>query len=184
MEFFRQEYWSGWPFLSSGDLPDPEIDPRSPALQVDSLLAEPLGKPFLCYSLPNLNRLKQQMFIITHNVWGSGNQEYLSWVVLDHQAVVEVLTRAPVTCRLDCGQSPCVDLSSWHASWLPPERVIQETKTKLWRFSSRSQKWHTSPSATFCSLGAGSWVQPTLKGERNQFPFLKKRNIKDLVDIF
>ena len=106
MEFSRQEYWSGWPFFSSGDLPDPEIDPRSPALQVDSLLAEPPGKSFLCYKLPNLNRLKQQIFIITHNVWGSGNQEYLSWVVLGHQAVVEVLTRATVTCRLDCARAP------------------------------------------------------------------------------
>ena len=185
MEFSRQEYWSGWPFLSSGDLPNPEIDPRSPTLQVDSLLAEPPGKPFLCYKLPNLNRLKQQIFIITHNLWGSGNQEYLSCVaVLDHQATVEVLTRATITCRLDCGQSPCMDLSSWHASWLPPERVIQETKGKLRCFSSQSQKWHASPSATFYSLGAGSWVQPTLKKERNQFPFLKRRNIKDLVDIF
>ena len=35
MEFSRQEYWSGWPFLSSGDLPDPEIKPGSPVLQAD-----------------------------------------------------------------------------------------------------------------------------------------------------
>ena len=33
-EFFRQEYWSGLPFPSPGDLPDPRIEPRSPALQV------------------------------------------------------------------------------------------------------------------------------------------------------
>jgi len=38
----------GWlAFLSSGDLPDPGIKPRSPALQVDSLPTEPLGKPIL-----------------------------------------------------------------------------------------------------------------------------------------
>ena len=35
VEFPRQEYWSGLPFPSSGDLPDPGIKPRSPALQVD-----------------------------------------------------------------------------------------------------------------------------------------------------
>ena len=35
MEFSRQEYWSGLPFPSPGDLPDPWIEPRSPALQVD-----------------------------------------------------------------------------------------------------------------------------------------------------
>ena len=37
MGFSKQEYWSGLPFPSPGDLPDPGIKPRSPALQVDSL---------------------------------------------------------------------------------------------------------------------------------------------------
>ena len=37
---FRQEYWSGWPFSSPGDLPHPGIEPGSPALQADSLLSE------------------------------------------------------------------------------------------------------------------------------------------------
>ena len=41
MEFSRQEYWSGLPFPSPGDLPTPGIEPRSPALQGDSLLSEP-----------------------------------------------------------------------------------------------------------------------------------------------
>ena len=45
MEFSRQEYWSGLPFLSPGDLPNPGIEPGSPALQADSLPTEPLGKP-------------------------------------------------------------------------------------------------------------------------------------------
>ena len=44
MEFSRQEYWSGLPFLSLGDLPDPGIKPRSLGLQVNSLLSEPPGK--------------------------------------------------------------------------------------------------------------------------------------------
>ena len=45
MEFSRQEYWSGLQFPSARDLPNPGIEPRSPALQVDSLLSEPPGKP-------------------------------------------------------------------------------------------------------------------------------------------
>ena len=45
MGFPRQEYWSGLPFPTSGDLPDPGIKPRSPALQADSLPFKPLGKP-------------------------------------------------------------------------------------------------------------------------------------------
>ena len=42
MEFSMQEYWSGLPFPSPGDLPNPGIEPRSPALQADSLLTEPM----------------------------------------------------------------------------------------------------------------------------------------------
>ena len=44
--FSRQEYWSGFPFPSSGDLPDPGIEPRSPALQADALPSEPLHTDF------------------------------------------------------------------------------------------------------------------------------------------
>ena len=45
MGFSRQEYWSGLPFPSPGDLPDPGIKPSSPTLQADSLLSEPPGNP-------------------------------------------------------------------------------------------------------------------------------------------
>ena len=45
MEFSRQEYWSGLPFPSPGDLPSPGIEPRSPTLQADFLPSEPPGKP-------------------------------------------------------------------------------------------------------------------------------------------
>ena len=44
MEFSRQEYWSGLPFPSPGDLPDLGIEPRSPALQADSLPSDPPGE--------------------------------------------------------------------------------------------------------------------------------------------
>ena len=45
MEFSRQEYWSGLPFPSPGYLPNPGIEPGSPALQADALPSEPPGKP-------------------------------------------------------------------------------------------------------------------------------------------
>ena len=48
MGFSRQEYWSGLPFPSPGDLANPEIEPGSLALQTDALLSEPPGKPG-CY---------------------------------------------------------------------------------------------------------------------------------------
>ena len=46
MGFSRQEYWSGLPFPSPGDIPNPGIEPRSPALQADSSPSEPQGKLF------------------------------------------------------------------------------------------------------------------------------------------
>ena len=45
MEFSRPDYWSGEPFPSPGDLPNPGIKPRSPTLQADSLPTEPQGEP-------------------------------------------------------------------------------------------------------------------------------------------
>ena len=49
MEFSRQEYWSGLPFPSPGDLPNPGIKPGSLALQADALPSEPPGKPICMY---------------------------------------------------------------------------------------------------------------------------------------
>ena len=45
MGFSRQEYWSGLPFPSPGELPDPGTEPVSPALQANALTSEPPGKP-------------------------------------------------------------------------------------------------------------------------------------------
>ena len=44
MGFSKQEYWCGLPFPSPGDLPNPGIEPGSPALQADALSSEPPGK--------------------------------------------------------------------------------------------------------------------------------------------
>ena len=51
MGFLRQEHWSGLPFPSPGDLLDPGIKPRSPALHADALTSEP--KIFACHLLTN-----------------------------------------------------------------------------------------------------------------------------------
>ena len=61
MGFSRKEYWSGLPFPSPGDLPDPGIELRSPALQADSLPTELQGKPWALCTLENhLMILKSQ----------------------------------------------------------------------------------------------------------------------------
>ena len=50
MKFSKQEYWSGLPFSSPGDLPNPGIKPWSPTLQADALLSKPPGKPIFLLS--------------------------------------------------------------------------------------------------------------------------------------
>ena len=51
MGFSRQEYWSGLPFPSPGDLPDPGIEPMSPALQADAKTSEPPGEPAIAIAI-------------------------------------------------------------------------------------------------------------------------------------
>ena len=58
MGFSRQEYWSGLPFPSPGDLPNQGIEPRSPTLQADALSSEPPGKPLVCVIPYKLNSSK------------------------------------------------------------------------------------------------------------------------------
>ena len=58
MEFSRQEYWSGLPFPSPEDLPEPGIEPQSPMLQADNLPPEPLGKPLYWTLEETLRSLK------------------------------------------------------------------------------------------------------------------------------
>ena len=50
MRFSRQEYWNELPFPSPGDLSNPGIEPRSPALQADALPSKPPGKPTPAHS--------------------------------------------------------------------------------------------------------------------------------------
>ena len=66
--FSRPEYWSGWPFPSPGDLPNPGIGPRSPTLQADSSPAEPPGKPKNT-GMGSLSLL-QRIFLTQESNWG------------------------------------------------------------------------------------------------------------------
>ena len=59
----QQEQWSGQPFSSPGDLPDPRIEPRSPALQANSLLPEPPGKSLSPQVLCRKSQYKWRLII-------------------------------------------------------------------------------------------------------------------------
>ena len=62
MEFLRQEFWSGLPFSSPGDLPGPEMEPVSPAL-VGFFTTEPPGKPLYIYTYIHTHTHKTSLFI-------------------------------------------------------------------------------------------------------------------------
>ena len=98
MGFSIQEYWSGLPCPPPGDLPNPGIEHKSPALQADSLLSEPPGKP------PNTGvgslSLLQGIFLtqelnqgLLHCGWilyqlsYKGNPEILEWVAYSFSSV-------------------------------------------------------------------------------------------------
>ena len=70
MGFSRQKYWSGLPFPSPGDLPDPGIEPRSPTLQADALTSEPPGKlPSKLHSLHKLLISSEPLLFLIKQGW-------------------------------------------------------------------------------------------------------------------
>ena len=77
MGFSRQEYWTGLPFPSPGDLPDPGIKPRSPSLQADSLLPESPGKPQLSLTCPGA------LFFHAHHQRNCLTEPYNCWSTLE-----------------------------------------------------------------------------------------------------
>ena len=73
MGFSRQEYWSGLPFPSPGDLPYSGIEPRSPTLEADALTSESLGKPIYELDSP----------IILFSMFSFGYQGYANLIKRD-----------------------------------------------------------------------------------------------------
>ena len=104
MGFPRQEYWSGLPFLSPGDLPNPEIEPRSPGLQADSFPAEPQGKP---------------------KNTGVGSLSLLQWILPTQDSNRGILHCRKILCQLSYQGSPD-SMNSTIASCLgsPPNSTI------------------------------------------------------------
>ena len=81
LEFSRQEYWSGLPFSSPGDLPNSGIEPRSPALQADSLPSEPPGNlgPNSYHACVPLNSKFHLPLVFPFPKWSP----YKSWCLLN-----------------------------------------------------------------------------------------------------
>ena len=77
--FCRQESWSGLPFPSPGDLPDPGIEPRSPALQADSLPSAPPGKPWVSADVMQTHCITWLLCVtlLVTKDWGQGEPKQL-----------------------------------------------------------------------------------------------------------
>ena len=98
MGFSRQEYWRGLRFSSPGALPNPGIEPRSPALQVDSLASEPPGKPTKTRGL-SFCAVYQSVICFTLLLWGGemGGHSFLRQLPLAKDNSLE--TEQPIRQR-------------------------------------------------------------------------------------
>ena len=110
MGFSRQEYWSGLPFSSPGYLPDPGIEPRSPALQADALTSEHfLSLPFL--GVEGVGRwglyVSDGQICVFQEVWNSE----LTSLLLKWKSLLSVLTDLNV--KTDLWQQHWSPLHKW-----------------------------------------------------------------------
>ena len=97
MRFPRQEYWSRLPFPSPGDLPDPGIKPTSAALQADSLLCEPPGKPI------HHHFCKTPTTIVSTRIQWNNRYKALSWY-LGLKTHKPWITSGPIQCHMCSGR--------------------------------------------------------------------------------
>ena len=114
MEFSRQEYWSGLPCPPAGDLPDPRIEHRSPALQADSLWTELSRKPSIsspnwCFSWSshqnNINTFKclvlcREQAFCPHSCWDSDAMKLLAKLPCPGEALQQPRPLASAACYL------------------------------------------------------------------------------------
>ena len=76
MGFSRQEYWSGLPFPSPGDLPDRGSEPGAPALEADALTSQPPGNPDL--TIRHTFHHLSHYIVLTPMFWGLGKSFFFN----------------------------------------------------------------------------------------------------------
>ena len=131
MGFSRQEYWSGLPFPSPGDLPNPGIESRSPILQADTLTSEPPGKPlvsgilfkiYLNICLTWKNNQEVSIFYPTPAPWIAAKIEAIAF-----KSLFSIKMMVPVEFNWKSqSDSQVIDFSlslplGWHIQWSPGE---------------------------------------------------------------
>ena len=119
MEFSRQEYWSGLPFPSPGDLPDPGTEPRSPTLQADSLLTKLLGT------------------IVYH--WLSGEKSACNAGATGHVGSNPGSRRSPGEGHGNPLQYSCLENLMGRGAWQAMVNSVAKSQTQLKRLSKHAQ---------------------------------------------
>ena len=131
MEFSRQEYWSGLPFPSPGDLPHPGIEPRSHALQADALSSEPPGKPLVGF----LNMLSCESVVLTDTlililpyIYINQHKSVYLRVILNYLKIIQFFSEM-LTLLLFCANDVYTDcfLPSYRESTLMGKALSQLT---------------------------------------------------------
>ena len=125
MGFSRLECWTGLPFLSPGDLPDPGIDPGPPALQADALPSEPPGKSLSCK--PSQTLLWPRGLQPTRLLcpWGISRQEHWSGLTFPLQGIFPTQESNP-------------HLLHWQADSLSPSHLGSPFKGQWWVLNENS----------------------------------------------
>ena len=159
MGFSRQEYWSGLLFPSPGNLPDPGIEPRSPALRADTLTSEPPGKPNSRHSPKSpLNMLldralltrgsKTQLHPLIGRITGPAPQKtYISFLIsLIHQGADIRCKKTTISQNFMCTGTPGKSsnlMGAWAKATCWPWGVSWETSgTRLSALTIILQRFH------------------------------------------
>ena len=143
MAFFREEYWSGLPFPSPGDLPNPGIEPGSPAMQADALPSEPHAKylkrgrrasgtarptghcPYINHHyIFDLGRLRASALPAVM-LGGPG------CALVDRPPEVPADPRRPPPRPPETGQTPPPSTGGYLKTWWPPRQKRREKGTLL-----------------------------------------------------
>ena len=163
MGFSRQEYWSGLPFPSPGDLLNPGIQPRFPALKTDFLLSEPPGKPWHSLSVLEIWFIERRLSINSKNVfdwcdilamvWGLGLCPQEIHRIFGRRNIIKLLKGKHIKfCNRQMNKtlwnsrrSYLCCLRAWwrvhreHGTW-----VGKATESMVWRVIERGWEWHSS----------------------------------------
>ena len=151
MGFSRQGYWSGFPFPSSGDLPDPGIEPRSPVLQEDALPSEPPGKPIKKAECQRIDAFELWCWRRLLRVPWTARSSNLS--ILQEISPEYSLEGRLLKLKLQYFETWCEELTHWKRPWCWERlKVGGEGDNRGW------DGWMVSPTQwTWVRVSSGRW---------------------------